>query len=78
MRHFTWAATWFVVGLAMTLGTASVLQQVVANRVPASVMPMPAPEPTPAPSVKPPSEGRDLLVASRQFKRYRAALDADQ
>lgn len=69
MRHFTWAAAWFVVGLAMTLGTASVLQQVVANRAP--VLAMPAPEPVPAPGAKPPSEGRDLLVASRQFKRYR-------
>jgi hypothetical protein len=70
MRHFTWAITWFVVGLAVTLGTASVLQQVVASRQP-SMLPVPATEPAPAPTVKPPAEGRDLLVASRRFNRYR-------
>ncbi len=69
MRHFTWAVTWFVVGLAVTLGTASVLQQVVASRQ-ASVMPAPAADPAPAPVVKPPAEGRDLLVASRRFNRH--------
>ena len=32
MRHFTWAVAWFIVGLTVTLGTASVLQQVVTTR----------------------------------------------
>lgn len=67
MRHLTWAVTWFVVGLAATLGTASVLQ--IVNTRPAT-----APEiiaPTPAPTIKPPAEGRDLIVASRRFYRER-------
>lgn len=70
MPHFTWAVTWFVVGLVVTLGTASVLQQVATSRQP-SVLPVPAVDPAPAPAVKPPAEGRDLLVASRRFTRYR-------
>ena len=70
MRHFTWAVAWFIVGLTVTLGTASVLQQVVGNRQ-ASAAPTaaPAPEPAPAPTIKPPAEGRDLVVASRRFYR---------
>ena len=34
MRHVTWAAAWFLVGLAVVLGTASVLEHraVVAER----------------------------------------------
>ena len=68
MRHFTWAVAWFIVGLTVTLGTASVLQQVVTTRQAAAT---PAVEPMqgPAPTVKPPAEGRELVVASRRFNR---------
>jgi len=70
MRHLTWAIAWFIVGLAVTLGTASVLQQVVAGRQ-AAAPPAIAPPPPPAPVSKPPAEGRDMLVASRRFYRDR-------
>lgn len=68
MRHVTWAAAWFLVGLAVVLGTASVLEQraSVADRGP-SVVP-PAIVPTPAatePRTKPADQGRQL-VAYRQ------------
>jgi len=69
MRHLTWAVTWFVVGLAATLGTASVLQTVTTRHAAAPTTI--APTPAPAPLVKPPSEGRDLVVASRRFYRER-------
>jgi hypothetical protein len=68
MRHLPWAVAWFIVGLAVTLGTASVLQQVTAQRQ-AAATPVVAPAPVPAPAVKPPAEGRDLVVASRRFNR---------
>jgi hypothetical protein len=72
MRHLTWAVAWFIVGLTVTLGTASVLQQVVGNRqAAASPAIVPAPEPAPAPTIKPPAEGRDMVVASRRFYRER-------
>ena len=57
MRHVTWAAAWFLVGLAVVLGTASVLEHraVVAERAiqPAPQSPAiePAPKSRPAPSV---------------------------
>lgn len=75
MRSLTWALTWFVVGLAITLGTASVLQQVAAHRTQA-VLPAPAADPAPAPVtrppvIRPPAEGRSLLVAARRFDRDR-------
>jgi hypothetical protein len=70
MRHLTWAVTWFVVGLAATLGTASVLQAVNTRQAAAPAIIVP-PAPTPAPLTKPPSEGRDLVVASRRFYRER-------
>jgi hypothetical protein len=69
MRHLTWAVTWFVVGLAATLGTASVLQTVSTRHAATPAIIVPAP--TPAPVTKPPSEGRDLVVASRRFYRER-------
>ena len=69
MRHLTWAVTWFVVGLAVTLGTASVLQTVTSRQ--AATPAIIAPAPAPAPLIKPPSEGRDLVVASRRFYRDR-------
>ncbi|MFI5002426.1 MAG: hypothetical protein ACHQK9_21285 [Reyranellales bacterium] len=68
MRHFTWALTWIVVGLAITLGTASVLKLVaVSQHRPA---PPPAVEPTPSPAGKPkPSEpGHSLIVASHRHR----------
>ncbi len=70
MRHFTWAVAWFIVGLTVTLGTASVLQQVVTNRQAAAT---PAVQPThlPEPATKQPAVGRDLLVASRRIGRDR-------
>ena len=69
MRHFTWAVVWFVVGLTVTLGTASVLQEVVTTRqafVPLAIEPAQGP----APATKPPAEGRDMLVASRRLSRF--------
>ena len=69
MRHFTWAVAWFIVGLTVTLGTASVLQQVVTARQATATPPAP-PAPATAPAIKPPAEGRDLVVASRRFNRY--------
>lgn len=73
MRHLTWAVTWFVVGLAVTLGTASVLQVVTTRQAATPAVIGPAPEPAPAltPGTKPPAEGRDLVVASRRFYRNR-------
>ena len=70
MRHFTWAVAWFIVGLTVTLGTASVLQQVVTTRQAAAT---PAVQPTqvPDPATKPPAVGRDMLVASRRLGRER-------
>jgi hypothetical protein len=69
MRHLTWAVTWFVVGLAATLGTASVLQIVTTRQ--AATPAIMAPAPAPAPVTKPPAEGRELVVASRRFYRER-------
>ena len=69
MRHLTWAVTWFVVGLAATLGTASVLQIVTTRQ--AATPAILAPAPSPAPTVKPPAECRELVVASRRFYRER-------
>ena len=71
MRHLTWAVTWFVVGLAATLGTASVLQIVATRQAAAPALIAPAPQPAPAPTTKPPAEGRDLVVASRRYYRER-------
>lgn len=70
MRHFTWAVAWFVVGLTVTLGTASVLQQVVTTRQAAAT---PAVQPTqvPDPATKPLPVGRDMLMASRRLGRER-------
>ena len=69
MRPFTWAVAWFIVGLGVTLGTASVLQQVVTSRH-AAATPVFAPIPLPDPGIKPPAEGRDVLLAARRFNRF--------
>lgn len=69
MRHFTWAVAWFIVGLTVTLGTASVLQQVVTRQ--AAATPSVQPTQTPDPVTKPPAVGRDMLVASRRIGRDR-------
>jgi hypothetical protein len=47
MRHVTWAAAWFLVGLAVVLGTASLLEQraAVADRGPVPRVPAAAPAP---------------------------------
>jgi len=75
MRHFTWAVAWFIVGLTVTLGTASVLQQVVTTRQAAAtpaVQPTQVPDPaTKAPATKQPAVGRDMLLASRRLGRDR-------
>jgi hypothetical protein len=68
MRHFTWAVAWFIVGLTVTLGTASILQQVVMTRQ-ATAAPTVEPTQGPAPTAKPPAEGRELVVAARRFNR---------
>ena len=70
MRHLTWAVTWFVVGLAATLGTASVLQIVTTRQAAAPAFIAP-PAPMPAPVTKPPAEGRELVVATRRYYRER-------
>jgi len=59
MRHVTWAAAWFLVGLAVVLGTASVLEHraVVAER---SIQ-APMPSIDPAPKGKP-ADGRQLMA----------------
>ncbi len=65
MRHLTWAMTWIVVGLAITLGTASVLSQVAMRQ------PQPAAPPIvdPAPTITPkPEQGRSVVVASRRHR----------
>ena len=65
MRHFTWAVTWILFGLAVTLGTATVLHQVALQH------PQPAPPAVdePAPTIKPkPEQGRSLVVASRRHR----------
>ena len=63
MRHITWAAAWFLVGLTVVLGTASVMEQrAVADRGPAQTPPPAvAPSQDPAPRVKP-AEGRQLVA----------------
>ncbi len=69
MRHFTWAVAWFIVGLTVTLGTASVLQQVVTTRQAAASPPV-QPTQLPEPATKQPV-GRDMLLASRRIGRDR-------
>jgi len=71
MRHFTWAVAWFIVGLTVTLGTASVLQQVVTTRQAAATTPAVQPTQAPDPATKSPPVGRDLLMASRRIGRDR-------
>ncbi len=62
MRHITWAAAWFLVGLTVVLGTASVMEQrAVAERGPAPTVPAIAPSEDPAPRVKQ-AEGRQLVA----------------
>ncbi len=65
MRHITWAAAWFLVGLAVVLGTASVLEQraTVAERGTSPAAPAIAPTQQPAPRTRP--EGGRELVAYR-------------
>ena len=60
MRHVTWAAAWFLVGLAVVLGTASVLEHraVVAER---AIQPAPQ-SPAPSPSGEGPLELRTLVL----------------
>ena len=70
MRHFTWAVAWFIVGLTVTLGTASVLQQVATTRQAAATPPV-QPTQVPDPATKSPPVGRDLLMASRRIGRDR-------
>lgn len=69
MRHVTWAVTWMLVGLAVTLATASVIQQKALTRV-ASQHPAPIAMPDTAPpldNAKPKTDEpmRSVVVASR-------------
>ena len=65
MRHITWAAAWFLVGLAVVLGTASVLEQrAVAERAP-SPIPAVVPAHDPAPRTRPAEQGRQLVAYRR-------------
>lgn len=62
MRHITWAAAWFLVGLTVVLGTASVLEQrAVAERGPAPTAPSIAPSQDPGPRIKQ-ADGRQLVA----------------
>jgi hypothetical protein len=67
MRHITWAAAWFLVGLAVVLGTASVLEQraTVAERGASPVAPAIAPAQQPEPRTRPTEEGRQLVAYRR-------------
>ena len=67
MRHVTWAAAWFLVGLAVVLGTASVLEQraAVADRGPSLVPPAIVPTPASEPRTKPADQGRQLVAYRR-------------
>jgi hypothetical protein len=67
MRHITWAAAWFLVGLAIVLGTASVLEQrAVAERGPSPVPPSFEPQ---GPSKMRQADGGRQLVAYRRSAR---------
>ncbi len=69
MRHFTWAVTWILVGLAVTLATASVIQQQATLRLaqqhPAAA-PSTAPEAVPADKPKTAEPTHSLVLASRR------------
>ena len=66
MRRFTWAVTWILFGLAVTLGTATVLHQIALRHE----LPPPQAIDEPAPTIKPkPTEPmRSVVVA---FRRHR-------
>jgi hypothetical protein len=71
MRHFTWAFAWFVVGLTVTLATASVLQNFVPSH-PSVVTPVAANQGAPMQDTTKASAGeqrRDLVVAWRHAGR---------
>ena len=78
MRHVTWAAAWFLVGLAVVLGTASVLEQrsVVAERAPTPRAPAITPAPGPAFERVKAEPGRQL-VAYRQSAYTRQQQDRE-
>ena len=66
MRHFTWAVTWILFGLAITLGTATVLSQFALRQ---ERLASPAVE-QPAPTIKPkPTEPMRSVVAA--LRRHR-------
>jgi hypothetical protein len=64
MRHVTWAAAWFLVGLAVVLGTASVIEQraSVAERGPRMPIPAVVPAPEDTPRTRPSEPGRQLVA----------------
>jgi hypothetical protein len=64
MRHVTWAAAWFVVGLVLVLGTASLLEQKAVAQRPMTPTIEPAFPGTPR--TRPAEQGRQL-VAVRRF-----------
>ncbi len=68
MRHITWAVTWMLVGLAVTLATASVIQQKALMLASQNQAPMVVPDTNAAADkVRPKSNepARSLVVASR-------------
>lgn len=76
MRHFTWAMTWIMVGLAVTLGTASVLAQIAAARhvalptAPGGQQPVPlsGPGSTPTATRVKDEAGRSLMIAAHHHR----------
>jgi hypothetical protein len=66
MRHFTWAVTWIVFGLAVTVGTASVLHLVAVRQE--RQAPPAVDDPTPAIKPKPSEPMRSVVVASRRHR----------
>ena len=68
MRHITWAVTWMLVGLAVTLATASVIQHNAMIRIAQHQAPIMAPAPIDPPAgikTKTSEPSRSLVVASR-------------
>lgn len=70
MRHITWAVTWLLVGLGITLGTASLLmERATVQRIASpSVAPSPAAAATTDAKVKTGEPQHSLIVASRRHR----------
>ncbi len=66
MRHFTWAVTWILFGLAVTLGTATVLHQFALRHERLASPTVDEPAPTIKP--KPTEPMRSVVVAARRHR----------